>query len=185
MPEVRAGGSAAVLGSKDRTASQIKYPGKAGALVYAPLSGRSRFEAPFVCQRTKYYLGMPPTTINFSATFGAQLSVIPTSLLCGLRFQVVHRQTSSCVVARIRSFAMGDRRKCQTYAAPRQSRGSPGYSRLQLTAAATVQLTLPGFRPEPFCGWRALEVRPLPPAQVCKTSPVSASPNAGAVSFKH
>src|SRR5258708_23838107 len=97
-------------------------PGKAGGFRYvAAKSGRSRFEAPFVWPAheilSRYATS---TTIQlFLRPLENNYPVIPTSPLCGLRFQVVHRQTSFRVRGGSRSevSAMGDRRKCQTYAA--------------------------------------------------------------------
>ena len=96
----------------------------------AAQSGRSRFEAPFVWPAheilSRYATS---TTIQlFLRPLENNYPVIPTSPLCGLRFQVVHRQTSFRVRGGSRSevSAMGDRRKCQTYAAsPAEPGGLP------------------------------------------------------------
>src|SRR5467141_1030755 len=109
----------------------------------APPSGRSRFEAPFVWPAheilSRYATS---TTIQlFLRPLENNYPVIPTSPLCGLRFQVVHRQTSFRVRGGSRSevSAMGDRRKCQTYAA---SPAEPGGLPVMLEACLKMRFFL-------------------------------------------
>jgi hypothetical protein len=128
----------------------------------AAQSGRSRFEAPFVWPAheilSRYATS---TTIQlFLRPLENNYPVIPTSPLCGLRFQVVHRQTSFRVRGGSRSevSAMGDRRKCQTYAAsPAEPGGLPVMlvrSRLDRALMCGWQTTapFPSLRPKVIPG---------------------------------
>jgi hypothetical protein len=108
-----------------------KYPpAKPGALDMWPLKAAGPDLKPHLCgsARNTFSVCHLNNHSTFSATFGEQLprdTYIPT---LGLRFQVVHRQTSFRVRGGSRSevSAMGDRRKCQTYAAsPAEPGGLP------------------------------------------------------------